>query len=173
MSLPASWADAGAQRARILAETRKLVAKDPELVRMIDGLLAAGAASTAVKLFAVDLSPSSLGHGFATNLNVIRQDTTASFPEWRRQSLRALAAMSFVRKPIWSETVKLPVGKAVRITYRAHFTAGARKIDAFITQYGVVKPGYAFVLTYTTLPALEPAYRASFRRSAQSFRLTR
>jgi hypothetical protein len=39
-----------------------------------------------------------------------------------------------------------------------------------ITQYGIVKPGFAYVLTYTTLPSLQPGYRAAFERSARSFR---
>lgn len=171
VSLPSSWADASADRNRILAESQKLVKTDPELSRIIDGLLAAGAANSALKMFAFDLAPSSLRSGFATNLNVLRESTEKSLAEWRRDSLKALASMSFVRKPIWSQTVKLAAGKAVRIRYRARFNLGTGPLDVSITQYGLVKPGFAYVLTYTTLPSLEPGYRASFERSARSFRL--
>lgn len=171
VSLPSSWADASADRARILAESRKLVASDPELSRIIDGLLAAGAANSALELFAFDLARSSLRSGFATNLNVLRESTEKPFAQWRSDSLKALASMSFVRKPIWSETVKLPAGKAVRIRYRARFKLGSGPLVVSITQYGIVKPGYAYVLTFTTLPTLEPGYRSTFERSARSFRL--
>lgn len=171
IALPSSWADATSERRRILSEARKLGTDEPDLVRIVDGLLAANAANSAVKMLAFDLAPASLRTGFATNVNVIREQTTLTFAEWKLRSLQALTSLSFVQQPIWSRTVKLPAGKALRIAYRARFTVGGKTLGASITQYGIVKPGHAHILTYTTVPVLARGYRATFERSARSFRL--
>jgi hypothetical protein len=171
VQLPASWADATKDRARLLAETRRLYGDDPELAATMDRLLAAGNANVAVKMIAFDLAPSSLRSGFATNLNVVRERTPLPLAVWRQEALKALSAMSFVVQPIWSQTVKLPAGKAVLLTYRARFTLGGKRVDTAITQYAFVGNGSAIVLTYTTLPRLAAGYRATFERSARSYRL--
>lgn len=170
IQLPASWADATGDRQRILEESRRLVDEDPELARIIDGLLAAGTASSAVRMFAFDLDRASLRSGFATNLNVIRERTSLSAAEWRRESLEALVASRFVQEPVWSKVVKLPAGKALRLTYRARFTVAGKRLVVAITQFGIVRPGSATILTYTTLPALSASYRPTFDRSARSLR---
>ena len=171
VELPASWADASKDRARLLDQTRRLAGDDPELAAVMDRLLAAGNANVAVKMIAFDLAPSSLGSGFATNLNVVRERTLLPLAVWREAALKALTAMSFVIQPIWSQTVKFPGGKAVRFRYRARFTLGRKRVDTAITQYAFVGGGSAIVLTYTTLPRLAASYRQTFERSARSFRL--
>jgi hypothetical protein len=171
LELPRSWADASKDRAKLLAEVRRLYSDDAKAAAMIDGLLAAGNGSTGVKMIAFDLAPSSLRTGFATNLNVLLEPTLMSFTVWRRAAEKSLASMSFVRQPIWSETVTLHPGKAVRFRYRARFTIGGRRLDTAITQYGIIRAGAAYVLTYTTLPKLAIGYRATFDRSARSLRL--
>jgi hypothetical protein len=172
LELPRSWADASKDRAKLLAEVRKLYADDAKAAAMIDGLLAAGNGSTGVRMIAFDLAPTSLATGFATNLNVLLEPTLLPFAAWRRAAEKSLASMSFVRQPIWSDTVKLRAGKAVRFRYRAQFTIKGRRLDTAITQYAVLKGGTAYVLTYTTLPKLAAGYRATFDRSARSLRLS-
>lgn len=171
VELPASWADASKDRARLLDQTRRLAGDDPELAAVMDRLLAAGNANVAVKMIAFDLAPSSLRSGFATNLNVVREKTELPLAVWRQEALKALTGMSFVVQPIWSQTVRLSAGKAVRFTYRARFALGGKWVDAAITQYAFVGNGSAIVLTYTTLPRLAAGYRATFEQSARSFRL--
>ena len=78
--------------------------------------------------------------------------------------------MSFVVQPIWWRNVKLPAGKAVRLDYRARFSIDGKRLDASITQYALMGTGGANVLAYTTLPRLAKGYRATFERSAKSFR---
>lgn len=171
LELPRSWADASKDRAKLLAEVRRLYADDAKAAAMIDGLLAAGQGSTGVRMIAFDLAPTSLRTGFATNLNVLLQPTPLPFAGWRRAAEKSLASMSFVRQPIWSDTVRLHAGKAVRFRYRARFTIKGKRLDTTITQYGLIKGGTAYVLTYTTLPKLAPGYRPTFDRSARSLRL--
>jgi hypothetical protein len=169
VDLPSSWADER-DRARLIREIRNIAADDPELAGIIDNLLAAGSRNVAVKLIAFDLAQSSLKTGFATNLNVVRERTSLPLAAWRQEALKALNAMSFVVEPIWWRNVKLPAGKAVRLNYRARFNLGGKRLDTSITQYALVDDGSAVVLTYTTLPKLAKGYRATFERSAKSFR---
>jgi hypothetical protein len=171
VELPASWADASRDRARLLREVRRLAGDDPELAATMDRLLAAGNSNVAVKMIAFDLEPSSLRSGFATNLNVVRERTDLPLALWRQAALKALANLSFIVQPIWSQTVRLPTGKAVRFTYRARFTLDGRRVNTAITQYAFVRRGAATIITYTTLPRLAAGYRATFERSARSFRL--
>ena len=169
VDLPSSWADER-DRARLIREIRSIAANDPELAGIIDNLLAAGSRNVAVKLIAFDLAKSSLKTGFATNLNVVRERTSLPLAVWRQEALKALNSMSFVVEPIWWRYVKLPAGKAVRLNYRARFNLGGKRLDTSITQYALVDDGAAVVLTYTTLPKLAKGYRATFERSAKSFR---
>jgi hypothetical protein len=77
----------------------------------------------------------------------------------------------FVRQPIWSRTIRLPAGKAVRLTYRAVFPFPERRVEVRVTQYGLVERGWVTVLTFSTPPAQAKAYSARFERSARSLRL--
>ena len=169
VDLPPSWADEK-DRARLVKEFRRLAGDDPELAALIDNLLAAGEQNIAVKLIAFDLAKSSLQTGFATNLNIVRERTSLPLPLWRQEALKQLNATSFVVQPIWWRNVRLPAGKAVRLVYRARFSIGGKRLDAAITQYAMMGTGGATVLTYTTLPRLAKGYRATFERSAKSFR---
>lgn len=171
LALPASWADASRDRALLLREVRRLSGKDPELASIIDGLLDAGTGNVAVKMIAFDLAPTSLKTGFATNLNVVRERTSLPLALWRQEALKALNRLDFVVQPIWWRNVKLPAGKAVRLTYRGRFQLGGKRLETSITQYALVKHGAAHVFTYTTLPRLVAGYRATFERSARSLSL--
>lgn len=171
VALPPTWVDAGNERAKLLAEARRLTRDDPELASILNGLLAAGTRDLAVRLIAFDLAGASLRSGFATNLNVVREPTNLSLAAWSRAALRSLTSLSFVRQPIWSRTVRLPAGRAIRISYRARFTVAGAKLEVVILQYGLVRSGAAYVFTYTTLPKLSAGYRAVFERSAKSIRL--
>jgi hypothetical protein len=169
VDLPSSWADEK-DRARLIKEVRRLAGDDPGLAALIDNLLAAGNTNVAVKMIAFDLARSSLNTGFATNFNIVRERTSLPLPLWRQQALKQLNATSFVVQPIWWLNVRLPAGKAVRLNYRARFSIGGKRLDTSITQYALMGTEGATVLTYTTLPRLAKGYRATFERSAKSFR---
>ena len=82
-----------------------------------------------------------------------------------------LNTMDFVVQPIWWRMVKLPAGKAIRLTYKARFNVRGKRLDTALTQYALMGDGAAYVFTYTTLPRLAAEYRATFGRSARSLRL--
>jgi hypothetical protein len=169
VELPASWATEK-NRTRLIREVRRVATDDPELASIIDNLLAASESNVAVKLIAFDLAESSLKTGFATNLNIVRERTSLPLALWRQDALKQLNATTFVMQPIWWRNVELPAGKAVRLAYKARFNVGGKRLDASITQYALMGKGAAIVLTYTTLPRLASSYRATFLRSAKSFR---
>ena len=141
VELPASWADESRDRARLLREVRRLAGDDPKLAALMDNLLAAGNTNLAVKMIAFDLAPSSLSTGFATNLNVVTERTALPLAAWRKEALKQLAQVDFVVQPIWWRMVTLPAGKAVRLTYRARFNVGGKRLDTAITQYALVEQG--------------------------------
>ena len=170
VELPASWADESRDRARLLREVRRLAGDEPQLAALMDNLLNVKSSNLAVKMIAFDLAPSSLRSGFATNLNVVSERTALPLAVWRKEALKQLARVDFVVQPIWWRMVTLPAGKAVRLTYKARFNVGGKRLDTAITQYALVKNGAAVIVTYTTLPKLAKRYRATFERSARSLR---
>ena len=85
LELPASWADESKDRARLIREVRRLATDEPQAAALMDSLLSAGNTNVAVKMIAFDLAPSSLGSGFATNLNVVAERTRC---RWRRGAKR-------------------------------------------------------------------------------------
>ncbi len=171
VELPKSWADQSRDRGRLVREVRRLAGDDPKLAALMDSLLQGAGSNLAVKMIAFDLAPSALRTGFATNLNVVRERTTLPLAAWRQEALRMLNTMDFVVQPIWWQMVKLPAGKALRLTYKARFNLGGRRLDTALTQYALMSNGAAYVFTYTTLPRLAARYRATFDRSARSLRL--
>jgi hypothetical protein len=170
VELPVSWADESRDRARLLREVRRLARDEPQVAALMDSLLAARNSNVALKMIAFDLSPSSLRSGFATNLNVVAERTALPLVAWRREALKQLGQVDFVVQPIWWRMVTLPAGKAVRLTYRARFNVGGKRLETAMTQYALVNRGAAVILTYTTLPKLAKSYRAMFDRSARSLR---
>ena len=171
VELPSSWADQSRDRRRLVREVRRLAADDPEVAAMMDNLLQGAGSNVAVKMIAFDLARSSLRTGFATNLNVVREQTTLPLAAWRDAALRQLNTMAFVVQPIWWRMVKLPAGKAVKLTYRARFSVRGKRLDTALTQYALMNAGAAIVVTYTTLPRLVAKYRPMFERSARSLRV--
>ena len=171
VALPQSWADHSRDRARLLREVRRLAGDEPQLATMMDSMLYGASSNVAVKMIAFDLAPSSLRAGFATNLNVVSERTTLPLVAWRQASLRMLNTMDFVVQPIWWRMVKLPAGKAVRLTYKTRYNVRGKHVVAALTQYAIMGDGAAYVFTYSTLPRLVARYRATFDRSARSLRL--
>jgi hypothetical protein len=145
--------------------------KDARLGSAFNELLATSERADAVKMIAFDLSRESVGSGYVTNLNVVRGETSVPLAVWRQGAIRALMTSPFVRQPIWSRTVRLPAGRALRLTYRAVFPFGKRGVAVRVTQYALVSQGWATVLTYSARPALAKANAATFERSARSLRL--
>jgi hypothetical protein len=109
---------------------------------------------------------------FATNLNILVTQADKRMTAARHRSQAIREATSIAAGKVHASDVDLPAGPAVQLEYRARFSlAGARKAVS-ILQYGLLLGGKSYILTYTTLPAFAAEYEYSFKRSANSFRLT-
>lgn len=121
-----------------------------------------------MKLIAID--PRVRG-AFATNVNVIAQDVADdfSFEDFVRESEPEIENIARNAPGFKRDVVQLPAGSAQRLRFHAQFTQNGQVRSVATLQYGLVANGWAYVLTYTTLPQFEAAYEADFLRSATSF----
>ena len=110
---------------------------------------------------------------FATNLNVFVQSVPAgtTWVAYKRSAVRE--AKSIADSRVTAKELRLPAGKAVRADYRIRFVLNGRKRTVSTTQFGLLLENRSYVLTYTTLPSVRSRYLESFKRSAESFELTR
>lgn len=160
VSAPASWVDFSRATPTILARART----DPKLQAYVDLVKR----TKAVKLVAVDLTPARLAAGFATNLNVVQLPTIGDARLQADATTAQLRGLGILVGNVHTTRETLPAGPTSKLEYRAHYTTGGQVVST--TQFFLVHGGKAVVLTYTTLPSLETAYRAVFERSARSFR---
>jgi hypothetical protein len=108
---------------------------------------------------------------FATNLNIaVRPVSGRVTPERYKRSALA-EARSVAEGRLDSSEIDLPAGKALRIQYRVRFVLNGRRKAIATTQYALLLENTSYVLTYTTLSALQDEYADSFERSAESFEL--
>ena len=121
-----------------------------------------------MKLIAID--PRVRG-AFATNLNVIAQDVgdDYSFEDFVRESQGEIQSLAANSPGFKQDVVQLPAGSAQRLSFHAQFRQNGQVRNVATLQYGLVANGWAYVLTYTTLPEFEAEYEADFLRSAMSF----
>jgi hypothetical protein len=117
-----------------------------------------------IKLLAFDPDAS---NGFATNVNVVVHALGETMPlsEYARQTAAVLRRLDPVRVSL----VRLPAGRCARFSYE-HQTQvnGALRWLTFL-QYGFVRGGSEYVVTFTTLSSQRARYRTTFARSARSF----
>jgi hypothetical protein len=117
-----------------------------------------------IKLLAIDPD---VGGGFATNVNVVVHSLgqTMSLSEYARQTAAVLRKLD----PVSVRLVRLPAGRCARFSYEHQTNInGALKWLVFL-QYGFVRGGSEYVVTFTTLSSQRARYRTTFSRSARSF----
>jgi hypothetical protein len=119
------------------------------------------------KLFALDPD---IQEAFATNLNVIVAPVPVSLRDWvarENASTRRLAVPGSLR----TSYIRTPAGEAARISWLLELNSGGEKRTVRSLQYMFQDAGRGYVLTFSTLPSLATKYDATFRKSAESFRL--
>jgi hypothetical protein len=164
LSLPGSWKTISAQEATRLAGSSldDFVRAHPELAGVVAQL---GQKNSPLKFFAFDPVPL---HGFATNVNVVVSPLPGgiSFPRFRQAIVQEVKTLPMTG--LADSEVRLPGGRAVRLTYRLHLTARGKPLTVATTQYAFPHGTRAVVVTYTTLPDALRAYGAVFSTSARS-----
>jgi hypothetical protein len=111
--------------------------------------------------------------GFVTNVTllVLPLSGRPSLEEYRRSLLAEVRTAKVTA--LRTARVDLPLGPAIRLSYRLHRTtarAPARTVSTL--QYAFMHTGRSFVVTFATLPALEARYAPVFARSAASLRFS-
>ena len=117
-----------------------------------------------IKLLALDPDAS---NGFATNVNVVVHSLGGTIPlsEYARQSAASLRQLDSVDVSL----VRLPAGRCARFSYEHQTQVNGRLMWLAFLQYGFVRGGSEYVITFTTPSLLRARYRTTFDRSARSF----
>jgi hypothetical protein len=109
--------------------------------------------------------------GYATKLAVGRNSGrgTLTVGQWKNllvQEARAKGAVGTIQSAIVSE----PGGTAVYIAFEAKNQQGSKGRLSTVVEYNFDAGAVSYRLLYETLTSLEPQYRATFTKIAQSFR---
>jgi hypothetical protein len=167
ISLPASWKTVDYRQILEPGELERFARENPDLA----GSFAAMAKpSSPIKLFAYDPQ---VANGFATNANVVIVSLRGpiSFSEYARQLVGELGTLRSVSQLHWG-TVRLPAGRAVRVTYRLTINVHGRTVSVQTLQYALLPGRRSVVVTYSTLPASARFYTTVFATSARSIRFS-
>jgi hypothetical protein len=162
LAVPASWIAIESGIPKSIVD--RLSQQNPRLAPYLDQLARPG---SPMKFLALDPAIQS---GFATNANVVVGPVPAgtTFDLYRAGVLAGLQAL----KPgkVSQRVVTIGGRKALRTGYRFRVTLG-RTRTAQTLQYAFLRGTRSIVVTYTTLPALQSRYAATFARSAASIRI--
>ena len=166
LSLPGSWKKISAKEAVRLSGSNLdgFIKAHPELAGVVAQL---GQKDSPLKFFAFDPVPL---QGFATNVNVVVTPLPGgiSFTAFRRAIVQEVRTLPLTG--LADSEVRLPGGRAVRLTYSLHLTARGKPLTVATTQYALPRPTRSVVVTYTTLPDALRAYGPIFLTSARSIR---
>ena len=167
IALPSDWRSVAPEDVLSGDELRKLQDENPQISRFIEAMKSE---DSPIKYFAFDPD---VAQEFATNLNVIvfPLGREVSFDELRESTLAEVEALPTLTTEVTDARVELPAGDAVRLTFRQQFDAGNGRQEVSTTQYALAAGETAYVLTFTTLPGEETAYREIFVAAAESFRV--
>jgi hypothetical protein len=160
VAAPAAWIDVTRLTPQVLAKESTM----PGLRAYVD----AARSSKAIKLIVVDVGRTAIANRFASGLNVTQVPTIGDLETQRAITIAQLKSAGVVVGSVASSYLKLPAGKALRLSYRARFDVGSAVVATL--QFVFLRAGKATVITYTTLPKLQSHYGAAFARSAHSFR---
>ncbi len=166
IALPRRWRSLDADQALSSEQAKRFAKDNPQLRGELQALTRP---NSPVKLVAVDPAARP---GFLTNLNVVetRLPPSVSFAKWSAAEVAQIKLVPTVRD-VRAEELQLPPGRALHLSYHARFNLRQGSSTAVLHQYLVKHDELLYVLTYTTQPAVEATYRATFEESARSFRL--
>jgi hypothetical protein len=160
VAAPAAWIDVTRLTPQVLAKESTV----PGLRDYVD----AARSSKAIKLIVVDVGRTTIANRFASGLNVTQVASIGDLQTQRAITVAQLKSAGIVIGAVQSSYVKLPAGKALRLSYRARVAVGNPVVATL--QFVLLHAGKATVITYTTIPKLQSHYAAPFARSAHSFR---
>jgi hypothetical protein len=169
LELPPDWRQIDMNPATFETKMKELMKQNPQLEPMMANLrqlLAAG-----FKFYG--LESATIGKGFTTNVNVIKQrlPAGATLDAGVADAVRQLEGLPTVAKPVVRERVQMPAGECERLRVKMTMQAPSGQAVALATtQYLFVKGGDVYSLTFSTLQDREAGYAPTFEKIAQSFR---
>lgn len=168
VALPSDWKSIAPGEVLSSDELQELQSENPQISRYIEAL---EGKDSPIKYFAYDPD---IEQEFATNLNVVvfPVPRKLSFEELRDSTVTEVEALPSRTTEVKAERSELAAGDAVRLTFQQQFeTADGAQQEVATTQYALVIEKRAFVLTFTTLPGEEAAYRDVFAAAAESLQV--
>jgi hypothetical protein len=167
LELPSTWRAISWRQVLGSSDLQRLSRDNPDVAGSIAAL---AQPHSPVEFFAFD--PQVANH-FATNVNLIVTPLarTVDFSTYRRSVVDEIGSVASVSN-LSDATVRLPAGRAVRLSYRIRLRTGGRDLTASVLQYAFLRVSKSFVFTYTTLPASARFYAAAFGPSARSIRFS-
>lgn len=167
IGVPASWSALSPDRVFKGGSLETFVADNPDMKGLADAMRGPNAL---IKFLAFDPA---VERGFATNANVIVETVPSwmKFDDYVQASLEQLRAAAFVSGSVQSEEVSLPGGRAEKLSYLADFNYPSGKRTVAILQYALLRAAHGYVISFSTLPDRTDEYAATFRRSAETFRI--
>jgi hypothetical protein len=166
LGVPKSWTAITRDELRETGAIERFSKDNPAVAPVLDGILRTG---SPMKFIALDPA---VRQGFVTNVNVVVQDVPddMELSDLARSSAADLRTLGVVQG-LRTGMVSLPAGKAVKFTYRLQLRYGSATRSVATLQYALIAGGMSYVVTYSTLPALERQYASAFADSAKSLRL--
>ena len=166
LATPSPWRAVDSHAALSSPGVKKLLAENPALASLIQQV--AGAGST-VKFLAFEPR---VVDGFATNVNVVVTPIPngVTFAAVAAAAPAELAQIPSLASKVTTSTVKLPIGPAVKASYRLALVSGGRKRVVQTLQYIFLRPGRSVVVTFSTTPSQRLRHRAVFTAIATSIR---
>jgi hypothetical protein len=167
LGVPRSWTAITRDELEETGALERFSRDNPAVAPVLEGVLRPG---SPVKFFALDPA---VDQGFATNVNVVVQDLqdgVDDLEELARASTAELMRLGVVQD-LKTAQVTLPAGPAVKFTFHLQARYGTATRLVSTLQYALIRDGKSYVVTYSTLPALQSRYAASFDESARSFSL--
>lgn len=173
ISVPSAWTAQAFDPATLAELMKQVQAKNPQYAKAL-GNQAPQMAAAGIKFIAIDLTPQPAAPNFATNLNVLRHAIPAAmtFDAYVNTNVKQVQDGG-IAQTIARRRVRLPAGDAEEIRYSATMAiSSTEKIQMALTQYLLMRHQQGYVLTFTTVPALDAKYFPTFEKIARSLQWT-
>jgi hypothetical protein len=166
LATPSPWRAVDSTAVLSSPAMQKLLAENPALSALLRGVTSTG---SSVKFLAFD--PKVTGR-FATNVNVVVTPvpTGVTFAALVAAAPAELQHVPGLASKITTSTVRLPIGPAVKASYRLAIVNGGKRQIVQTLQYIFLRPGLSIVVTCSTTPSQRARRAATFAAIAASIR---
>jgi hypothetical protein len=172
LSLPPGWQAVDMDKEALAATIEQIRQANPAIADALSGQVTS-MAMQGIKFYAMDMDSPSLAYGFATNLNVIREDS-ASLGNLDDAMSEAIAEVEkqfagSLDGPVMRGKLKSGSGHQVgRLSYDVFLNVpGGASMALSITQYVAAAGGGVYIVTCTTLMDNRGDYASTFEAIAE------